>query len=72
MDTDKHDHLMQSLSLLWLASITIGAIIIWWVRRWDMRRPRKVVKTKTYSKRLAERFAAPKGPKRNQERGDRQ
>lgn len=72
MDTDKHDDLMQSLSLLWLSCIAIGAAIIWWVRRWDMRRRRKVVKTRTYSQRLAERLSAPKGPKRNQQRGDRQ
>lgn len=72
MHEDKHEVLMQSLTILWLVSIGVGAIIIWWIRRWDKRRQSKVIKSKTYSERLVERFAAPKDPKRRRQRAGRQ
>lgn len=64
MHEDSHEILMQSLTVLWLVSIGVGSIIIWWIRRWDKRRQSKVIETKTYSQRLAERLAAPKRTKR--------
>ena len=72
MHGDSHETVMQSLTVLWLVSIGVGAIIIWVIRRWDKRRQSKVAKTKTYSKRLAERLAAPKVAKRKGHRGDGQ
>lgn len=72
MHEDKHEVLTQGLWLLWLSGIVIGAIIIWWLRRWEERRPRKAGKTKTYSQRLAERLAASKDRTRSQQRDQRQ
>lgn len=72
MHEDKHEVLMQSLTVLWLVSIGVGAIIIWWIRRWDKRSQSKVIRTKTYSERLAGRLAVPKDLKRRRQRAGRQ
>lgn len=64
--------LTQGLWLLWLSGIVIGAIIIWWLRRWEERRPRMTGKAKTYSQRLAERLAASKDRTRSKHRDQRQ